>query len=301
MQRDEIIRLICRLPAVLVAICAAMLLYMVVMFVRMPGPPDGPAEPAVAAAAWPEVQLPDAGSWTVFVGQGVSDGAGGDAEGQTFRLAGTFFMLPPSPDAEPVRKAVLDDLADGTQVLVEEGEHIGEATVQAILRDRVTLRFGAREETLFLSFTESALAPVTGEESTGVAPRWDEVTLESNRFGRKIATNRWILSRQQLLDYRNELLDDPERLANLFISMTAKREQGQIEGYRLEKQGEEEFYDAIGFRENDVVRRVNSMKMTKQDRAEYFIREFVDDRLNAVVIDVEREGKPLKLIYYIRE
>ena len=43
------------------------------------------------------------------------------------------------------------------------------------------------------------------------------------------------------------------------------------------------------------------MKMTKQERAEYFIREFVQDRLNAVVLDIERNGNPQKLIYYLRE
>jgi len=109
------------------------------------------------------------------------------------------------------------------------------------------------------------------------------------------------LKRKELLAYRDQLLDDPERLAALFISMKPDRIDRKIAGYRLAKEGEGEFWEAVGLLENDVIRKVNSMKMTKQERAEYFIREFVQDRLNAVVLDIERDGQPLKLIYYLRE
>ncbi|MDD2520689.1 MAG: hypothetical protein PHR34_07020, partial [Kiritimatiellae bacterium] len=60
------------------------------------------------------------------------------------------------------------------------------------------------------------------------------------------------------------------------------------------------FYSQVGFQHGDVVRKVNSMRMTSQRRAEYFIGEFVQDRLGAVVIDVERDGQPLKLVYLVK-
>ncbi len=56
----------------------------------------------------------------------------------------------------------------------------------------------------------------------------------------------------------------------------------------------------MGLRDGDVVRKVNSMRMTSQRRAEYFIGEFVQDRLGAVVIDVERDGQPQKLVYLVK-
>ena len=82
--------------------------------------------------------------------------------------------------------------------------------------------------------------------------------------------------------------------------MKADRLNGKVDGYRLDRAGEQAFYEAVGLTENDVVRKVNSMKMIKQERAEYFIREFVQDRLSAVVLDIERDGESMKLIYYLR-
>ena len=42
------------------------------------------------------------------------------------------------------------------------------------------------------------------------------------------------------------------------------------------------------------------MPMISQSRAEYFINEFVKNRVNGFVIDIEREAKPEKMIYLIR-
>jgi len=76
--------------------------------------------------------------------------------------------------------------------------------------------------------------------------------------------------------------------------------EGQVAGYRLEKEGEAEFFAAVGLQEGDTIRRVNSMNMTSQARAEYFISEFMKERLGAVVLDVERNGQQEKLIYLFR-
>jgi len=56
----------------------------------------------------------------------------------------------------------------------------------------------------------------------------------------------------------------------------------------------------VGLQHGDVVRKVNSMRMTSQRRAEYFIGEFVQGRLGAVVLDIERNGQPTKLVYLIK-
>ncbi|MEI7782138.1 MAG: hypothetical protein WCJ18_09475 [Planctomycetota bacterium] len=56
----------------------------------------------------------------------------------------------------------------------------------------------------------------------------------------------------------------------------------------------------LAVREGDVVRKVNSMIMTSQKRAEYFIGEFLQNRVSAIVFDIERDNKPQKLIYFIR-
>ena len=83
--------------------------------------------------------------------------------------------------------------------------------------------------------------------------------------------------------------------------MKPDRIDGKIAGYQIEKQGEQEFYDNVGLLEGDIVRTVNSMKMTRQERAAYFMREFLNDRLGAVVLDIERNGEDMKLIYFLRK
>jgi len=42
------------------------------------------------------------------------------------------------------------------------------------------------------------------------------------------------------------------------------------------------------------------MQMTSRNRAEYFISEFVADRANAFVIEIERAGKAEKFVYQVR-
>ena len=61
--------------------------------------------------------------------------------------------------------------------------------------------------------------------------------------------------------------------------------------------GEAEFYAQVGLRDGDVVRKVNSIKMTSQRRSEFLLGEFLQGRLGTVVIDIERDGKPEKLVY----
>ena len=74
----------------------------------------------------------------------------------------------------------------------------------------------------------------------------------------------------------------------------------KITGYRVGIEGEQDFFDAVGFRENDVVRKVNSLDMTNRNRAEFFIRQFAQEKLSAIVIDVERDGEPRRLVYQVR-
>ncbi len=126
--------------------------------------------------------------------------------------------------------------------------------------------------------------------------------LDSNRFGNRVGDTRWEFNRQAILDYYQEVMDNPERLASLFLAMEADRDtEGKVAGYKLNLDvGEKDFYTQVGLQQGDVVRKVNSMRMTSQRRAEYFIGEFVQNRLGAVVIDVERNGEAKKLIYLIK-
>jgi type II secretory pathway component PulC len=292
-----------RIPPVLLLFWVGLLLVMVVTYVRLPtNSPPRPAGAEIAAAVWPEPDPPPEAAWQVFrVPSAKGAGTLEDVQSR-YRLAGIFFMMDgDEATGSQVRKAILDDIKRQEQVLLQEGDRTHDFELTQIFSNRVVLRRGMQEITLTLSFSDSPVRDPTGVILPAAEVPWDQQVLEETRFGKRIAENRWILQRQELLHYRDELLDDPERLAALFLSMKADRnEAGKVAGYRLEKQGENLFYDAVGLKESDVIRKTNSMPMTRQERAEYFIREFVDDKLSAVVLDIERNGEPMKLIYYLR-
>lgn len=218
-----------------------------------------------------------------------------------FRLAGTFFMMP-APGQDPdlaSRRAILDDAAANRQHIVSERQRLEDFDIVSIQSDKVLVRHHGREFELTLSFrtTGSSAAATT---SSAASTNDLETVLETSRFGKRVGETRWVIQKQSLVDYYKELLDNPERIASIYMSMKPDRQDGKVAGYRIEQAGEQDFFGAMGLQEGDTIRRVNSMRMTSQNRAEYFIGEFMKDRLGAVVLDIERNGQPQKMIYLLR-
>ena len=244
---------------------------------------------------------PDAGVWKMFrSGEPVAASLAEGGLSARYRLAGVFLMLSDSGrSGAEHRCAILDDMPSKTQHLVAEGEWMEQVRVARVENDYVVLSDGSHEEMVFLT-----AGTLPWQEKAGASAPVEEPTkiLETNRFGNRIGETRWEFNRQAILDYYQEMMDNPERLASLFMAMEADRDEaGKVAGYRVNMDvGEKEFYTQVGLQQGDVVRKVNSMRMTSQRRAEYFIGEFVQNRLGAVVIDVERNGEEKKLIYLIK-
>ena len=217
-----------------------------------------------------------------------------------YRLAGVFLILTDPGESNPENRcAILDDVQTQQQYLAAEGEQVDRVRVVSVASDHVVLSDGAREETLYLAAgTLDGAAPGA---AAGPAPAAPPI-LEANRFGNRVGETRWEFNRDAILEYYQEMMDNPERLASLFLAMEADRDgAGKVAGYRLNMDvGERDFYTQVGLQHGDVVRKVNSMRMTSQRRAEYFIGEFVQGRLGAVVLDIERNGQPTKLVYLIK-
>lgn len=281
----------------------AALLALRLALVVWPGtrPPAGESPQAVAlpgAFRWP---APAAGLWQrLRSGEPATAVPTAGSLAARYRLAGVFLIL--SDDGRgggEDRCAILDERQTQQQFMATEGEWIDDIRVVRVERDHVVLSDGTREELLMLAArTLGGGAGDAPAVSSADVPR----ILEANRFGNRVGENRWEVSRQAVLDYYQEMMDSPERLASLFLAMEPDRdEEGKVAGYRLNMDvGEKVFYTQVGFQNGDVVRKVNSMRMTSQRRAEYFIGEFVQDRLGAVVIDIEREGVPQKLVYLVQ-
>ncbi len=256
--------------------------------------------PAVPPPGWPGAAPADlAVDPAVFprAAEHAPDPAGTLA--RRFRLAGTFTAV---AGLQQTRKAVLDDRDGNVQRLVSEGDLVeADIRLTGVARDRVRLRQGAREETLFLSFA-TGVPGADAAPGQGTPP--DAARTEGpgtvSRFGRQVADNRWLVDRAAVLAYYRELLAQSDRLAKVFESLKPVYQDQAIRGYTLDVEGEAELFSAFGLRQGDVIRTVNSMPMVSQSRAEYFIHEFVQDRVSAFVIDIERQNRPEKLVYLVR-
>jgi len=237
-------------------------------------------------------------TWSVFVSSQTPQGHPGNVpSAERFRLAGTFAIE--SASGARLQKAILDDAQRNEQKIVGEGDVLDGITVEAIRYDRVTLRTPTGTKDLVLEF-----ASLSGDTAGGDTNRISTGTqVTSNRFNCiKVKDDRWQFSRQPLLDYYQELLDEPDRMVAIFDTMKPVRnEQNRITGYVVGIEGEKDFFDAVGLHEGDIVRQVNSVAMTNRRRAEFFIDEFLKNRMNAVVLDVERDGKVQKQVYQLKE
>jgi type II secretory pathway component PulC len=240
--------------------------------------------------------------WTAFRDDPEHQPAEGGAIARRFRLVGTFLAYSSRvSDGDVIRKAVLDDALTSLQRIVSEREVFDGITVVRVARDRVTMNQGGRDETLTLRFESSKLAePAQAVQAGGPASGSVPISADGqDRFGgRQVGENKWVFDRRPLVDYYAELRDNPERLVKLFDSFKpVYDERRRVSGYRVKHEGEPEFLRSVGLREGDVVRTVNSMRMTSQRRAEFFIREFIDNRSNAFVLEIERGGLPVVLTY----
>lgn len=251
---------------------------------------EWPAPVDIPAAAWSTVQRMD-DSPTPSAGP----------LGRRFRLAGTFFPYADPSATDSRRCAILEDVQGGIQSLVKEGDDIQDIHVARIYTDRIILQQQGSEEELWLTFLRTTGA-VEGaaSASAGMQPPPIPSSGETNLFGRRVGGDRWVMSRERLLEYYQDVLDEPERIVAVYQSLKPVRQDQVITGYELDVQGEAGFFAATGLLQGDVIRKVNSMNMTSQARAEYFLKEFINNRLNAVVLDIERQGKPQKLIYLLR-
>jgi len=217
------------------------------------------------------------------------------AASDRYRLAGTFFI---EGAGDLQRKAILDSIVKREQIIVSEGDTLDDLTVAKIYYDHVTLQGPSGSFDIWVEFASKGGAILPGT-TNALMPA---VSGGTNKFGCvKTQENRWKFSRKPLLDYYQELLDEPDRMVAVFDTMKPVRDEGnKITGYVVGIEGEREFFDAVGLRQGDIVRAVNSLPMTNRRRAEAFIDQFLKDQMNAVVLEVERGGQATKQIYQMQ-
>ena len=217
--------------------------------------------------------------------------------GELFRLAGTFMTLSPTGVEHP--RAIVQIVSTGQQRLMRVGASLAEGvTLRRIQTDHIVLATGDGDVTLLLNGAQTAATT----ESDAVGGGGTSGEEDAARFlaGRRVSEQRWHFTRDGLMAYYGELRNEPARLLDVFDSMKPVRNAEQkITGYRLGIEGEKFFFDAIGLREGDIIRSVNSLEMTNRGRAEALIEAFVRGSMNTVVLELERGGGTTEQIYLV--
>lgn len=260
-----------------------------------------PAERGGSGSTGVLASLPVTGDvWTVMSGRLDRRTDLAQKMAEPFRLAGTFSVE--NGFGEARRKAILDNLPTRQQFIVSEDDRIDDATVTKIYHDHVTLQSGRGTRDIWLDFASRSQEAPAGESHSNLVMSAGG-TGRTNRFGCiQVNENRWQFGRKPLLDYYQELLDEPDRMVAVFDTMKPVRDdRGKITGYVVGLEGEREFFDAVGLKQGDIVRAVNSVPMTNRKRAEFFIDEFLKDNMSAVVLEVERGGQGVKQVYQLRQ
>lgn len=217
-----------------------------------------------------------------------------------FRLAGTLFGVAGGLAEVPL--AVVDDREEMRQHLVRQGEEVVDGVRLVEVRPAEAVLEGPEGQAVLA--VERAV-PASGRPSDGSSTSASAVSAEGsgNRFGgHEVFPGRWEFSREKLLEYYTELRAEPERLVAVFDSMEPLYKNGDpsthiIEGYQLNVQGEGAFFEAMGMRQGDIVRAVNSVQMANRRRAERCIAAFVQGEEDTFVFDIERDGAPSQQVY----
>lgn len=211
---------------------------------------------------------------------------------ERFSLIGMYVVFG-GDEAQAEQRAVLADASTKREEIVQIGDKFDQVLVKDIQTDHIILSDALGEETLRLGSTGRP-GDVAGEPA---------VATPSQSFGgRRLGPRRWEFDRRTLIGYYRDLMNNPDRLVQVFDSMKPVYEaDGKISGYRLEVEGEKEFFEAAGLEPGDVVRKVNDLNMSNRDRAEFFIKQFVLKNVSVFVLDIERGGEPFRMLYQVRE
>ena len=257
----------------------------------IPVPPPPNVAPEALRVAPPPAAAPE--SWDVLEPDRAPGGLA-----RRFRLAGTLFSGGARVESP---MAVIDDREEVRQRLVREGETVaGDVRLVEVRPTSVVLEGAEGRAELAIERPAPASRTAGGGDAAGSSSGDGG---EENRFGgREVFPGRWAFSRDRLLEYYTELRAEPERLVAIFDSMEPLYKNNDpethlIEGYRLNVRGEGEFFEAMGMRQGDIVRAVNSVQMANRRRAETCIRAFIEGEEDTFVFDFERDGVPEQTVY----
>ncbi len=192
--------------------------------------------------------------------------------------------------------AVLTNTEEQRQESFRRGDNVfGLGTLSSVTKERVTIQAGTKEYLFEMPATEKAteFTPVlrqsSGRSPAGTIPG----QRKDSEYTRKISETEWVINQeavQSAMDDMSSLLSDAR--------MTPVSTKGHVEGFRVTEIRPQGVFDAIGLKNNDVLKRVNNYDMSSPERAIQVLSALKGER--NFTIDIERDGKKMSLNYQVR-
>jgi general secretion pathway protein C len=162
----------------------------------------------------------------------------------------------------------------------------GGPTLKAVYWDRVILENNQRLETLRLPKSKDSGLQVAAE--AGLSDATAAYNSNALYYEAPIDTAPTGTSPVDLGQLREQILQDPGRLADMVQAVPHKDESGQFDGYELIPQGDAQLFNQLGLQEGDVVTAVNGIAIDRPDKGLLALQDLV--KAEQVSVTVLRDG-----------
>lgn len=212
-----------------------------------------------------------------------------DARLTGYSLIGVILMQSQSPSAAILKNTTADEV-----VVVREGEDIRGFKLVRVLANRIILQNGGGRFQMFLRTEElTRVGDKTETSPHEEASAREEETSTPNTHP-EVPTIRYELVRDELERKAAEELPLIMREAKIvpFIK------NGEVKGFRVAALPETSFISLVGILAEDIIREVNAVILNDMKTLFSLYERFrVENRFEVLL---EREGKPLRLVYVLR-
>jgi hypothetical protein len=144
-----------------------------------------------------------------------------------------------------------------------------------------------------LSVLALLITGCTSAHEQSIAPYSDVAASETNRF---------IIDRAPIVATCNDIQQDTTRLQSVAAAFAlAHDSENRIVGFQVSVQAESDLATKLGLQDGDILLKINDMHVIKRSRLEQFAKDFIDNKANAFVIELDRRGKRIKQVYVFRK
>ena len=180
-----------------------------------------------------------------------ADTDGIEKDAKETRLSLRLQGLATSPEPRYAR-AIIEYQGRQQQYAIDDKLPVsGRVTLAKVLPDRVVLNNSGKYELLLLFNEDESDAALVAAPA---APK-ERASLQPTRDVKELAQS-----------YRERLYSNPQSLAEV-VNISAVREEGRLQGYRVSAGKDKEQFEALGFQPNDVGTAVNGIELNDPGKA----------------------------------